>query len=287
MPPSRDHTVHALLRGIAVLETLATVEDAGLVEIADRCELGRSTTHRLLGTLVEAGYVVQDSRSSRYRLGHKVLALAGGPQRRTARLRAAARPHLQAIRDEIDETTNLVILEEDFAVYLEQAPSSRAVRLFTEVGQRVPAHACASGKALLAAAIEQPALTHPVPEASGAVLGPDAGPGGTLAAHTRHPDLATPLRALTPRTLADTEALAADLERTRERGFAIDDEEYEEGVGCVGVAVFGHDGAAVAALSVSSPAARLRRLGTDEIGRRVAGHALTLSRELGYHPERA
>jgi DNA-binding IclR family transcriptional regulator len=124
-------------------------------------------------------------------------------------------------------------------------------------------------------------------EASAAVHGPDAGPGGTLAAHVRMPDLPTALAALTPRTLADTGALAADLALTRERGFAIDDEEYEEGVGCVGVAVFGYDGAAVAALSVSSPAARLRRLGTDEIGRRVAGHALALSRELGYHPERA
>jgi DNA-binding IclR family transcriptional regulator len=94
------------------------------------------------------------------------------------------------------------------------------------------------------------------------------------------------LPALTPRTLVDPAALAADLDLTRERGFAVDDEEYEEGVGCVGVPVFGHDGSAVAALSVSSPAARLRRLGTDEIGRLLAGHALALSRELGYDPER-
>ena len=98
---------------------------------------------------------------------------------------------------------------------------------------------------------------------------------------------AKPLKTLTPRTLADEAALEDDLERTRQRGYAIDEEEYEEGIGCVGAAVLGHDEKPLAAISVSAPIARLRRVGLDEIGGRVAAQALALSRELGYQRLRA
>jgi IclR family acetate operon transcriptional repressor len=252
---SSSPPVQSVARSLGLLEALAASEEAGLVELGERTGLRPSTVHRLLATLVSCGWVVQDRRSSRYRLSHKVLGLVGGAGSRLGRLRAVARPHLVAVRDAVEETANLAVLERDTAVYVDQVESLRAVRMFTEIGRRVPLHASGVGKAMLA---------FEAPEELEVLLA------------------RAPFDALTPRTLTDGEALRGELERIRRRGFATDDEEYEEGVGCVAAAVFNHLGEVEAALSVSAPPARLRRIDLEEMGELVARHAREVSSALGH-----
>jgi len=241
--------VQSLDRALDLLEALAGTDELGVSDLAARTGLVPSTAHRLLGTLVARGYAAQSPASGRYLLGYKLLELTSGLQDRLGRLRAAARPHLEAIQAETGETTNLVVLEGRNAVYVESVPGTRSVRLFTEIGQAIPAHTAGSGKALLAWAD------------AAALLGE------------------SPLPASTPRTLTTLEELREDLARVRKRGYATDIEEHELGVACVAVPILDRTGSAVAAISVSGPAPRVNA-DTAGLAALLRGHADLLAEAL-------
>jgi DNA-binding IclR family transcriptional regulator len=222
--------VQSLDRALDLLEALSRADELGVSELAAQTGLVPSTAHRLLGTLVARGYAAQNPATGRYLAGFKLLELTSGLQDRLARLRAAARPHLEAIQRKTGETTNLVVLEGRNAVYVDTVAGSRSVRLFIEVGQAIPAHTSGSGKALLA--WRSPADI--------AALFDGA-----------------PLAASTPRTLTDLSALEEDLAAIRRRGYATDDEEHELGVACVATPILDGTGQPLAAISVTGPAPRM------------------------------
>lgn len=224
-------SVQSVERALDLLEGLAGADgETSITALAARTGLHVSTAHRILATLLRRGYVRQNPDTSRYYAGAKLAALTEG-RSRFGELRLRARGLLRTLAETTRETANLSVLDDNAAVYLETAPGPQMVRLFTTVGNRVPLHATGAGKALLA----------------------------WLPAPRRETILETiELRQHTAHTISDTGALRRALEEIRERGYAVDDEEFDDGVRCVAVAV-GPIGAPLAALSVSGPANRLGR----------------------------
>ncbi|MDE3113193.1 MAG: IclR family transcriptional regulator [Chloroflexota bacterium] len=230
-------SVQSVDRALDLLEALASSEgEVSITSLANRTALHVSTVHRLLTTLLRRGYVRQNPDTSRYFTGAKLATLAEG-RSRFNELRHRARPVLRALTEQTRETSNLVVLDDVMAVYIETVPSPHVVRMFTTIGNRVPMHATGVGKALLAA------------------LPPD-----------RRDALIDriEMRAYTPRTIVEKTSLRRALEEVRERGYAIDDEEFDEGVRCVAVAV-GPASDPIGALSVSAPAGRMTRQRCGEL----------------------
>ncbi len=170
-------------------------------------------------------------------------------------LRGRARPYLDRLQDEFGETVFFCILDEGQVFYVEKVESQRSVRTACTVGSRAPAYCTAVGKAMLAE----------LPDAEVSKIVRRWG-----------------LKEVTANTITTANALKTELKAVRARGFAIDDEEKEEGLRCVGAAVRSHSGELAAAMSISGPAFRITKERVPEIGRAVMRAANELSAELGY-----
>ncbi len=226
--------VQSLERAFAILETMA---DAGgvisLSQLAADAGLPLPTIHRLVRTLVDLGYVRQEA-SRQYSLGPRLIRLGETTSRMLGRW---ARPHMERLAHELGESVNLAMLDGDQVVYVGQVMASRnSMRMFTEVGRRVLPHSTGVGKAIMAEM--------------------DPAEVSALLARTGMP-------ARTEHTVTTPEAMATELERTRQRGYALDEGEQEVGVRCVAVAV--PDVPQRLALSVSGPLPRM----TDDFVQRA------------------
>jgi len=251
------YQVQVLDRAMAILDTLAAQPgDVSLFEIAEQLHLHKSTIHRLLMVL-ERHRLVERAAIGKYRLGLKLFELGNRAFSRLG-IGERARPYLERLAAEARETAHLCILDDGEVLYLEKVEPSRTVRVPTSVGQRNPAHCTAVGKALLAYVAD--AELDEVVRRRG-------------------------LEARTPKTITTPTALRRELRAIRSRGYAVDDEEIEEGLRCVGAPVRDHTGRVVASISIAGPAFRLTRAKTAALARLVTKAANALATELGYRGE--
>ncbi len=220
--------VKSAARTVALLELLAARGDrpARLDELAAELGVPRSSMYQLLQTLVECRWVRTDVTGSLYGIGIRAL-LTGTSYLDTDRRVRVIRPYLDEASDALGETIHLARFDSPDVVYLATRESHEYVRTISRVGRRVPAHAGALGKALLA---ERPDTELPLP--------------------------AEPFTALTDHTHTDRASLLADLEQVRERGYSIEHEETVPGIAGFGFALR-YDSPAIDAISCSVPLARL------------------------------
>ena len=252
---SSPYRVHVLDRALSILRLLCERPgDRSLAEVCAGLKLHKSTGHRLLTVLEQNRFVEKSPSTGRYRLGLRLFEL-GSKAIASLDLREQSRPHLNTVLHETEETVHFCLFDQGEVLYIEKMEPQRSVRMSSSIGRRAPAYCTAVGKAILSEL-----------------------PGAEVDAIV----IRWGLRQMTKNTITTPEALAAELKIIRERGFAIDDEENEEGVRCVGAAVRDYLGRPVAAISVSGPAFRISKARVLIIAKPVMRAAAALSAELGY-----
>lgn len=245
--------VQSVDRAVTVLEILARLGEAGVTEIADELDVHKSTAFRLLGVLENRGLVAQEKERGKYYLGAGVLRLAGAAAVRLD-ISQEGVPVCRELADELGETSNIAVLDDDAAVNVMQARGTASVTAQNWLGRRTPLHATASGKVLLA----------------------------HLPTTLREGLLARPLHRFTDHTVTGAAVLRGELEKVTEQGYAITQEELEIGLAAVAAPVRSHDGKVIASISVSGPVYRLTPDRLPDLARRALAAGGELSRRMGY-----
>jgi DNA-binding IclR family transcriptional regulator len=227
--------------------------EMGISELAARLGTAKSTTHRLATALLLEGLLEQNPDNGRYRLGFGLFSL-GALARARINVATEAKPLLSALRDTTGENARLAVLDRRQVVFMHDIASPQSLGLQSCTGQYRPAHCTAEGLCLLAN------------------LPPDL----------RENSLAAPLHSYTQRTLTDADQLRNRLERVRRAGYAIEDEEFEEGTRCIAAPVFQEDGVVAAAIGVAGPRMRIRKREFASTAAVVQEAAQRLSHRLGY-----
>jgi DNA-binding IclR family transcriptional regulator len=218
--------IEAVDRAVRLLVALADAGagGAGLSDLADKVGVNKSTAYRALTTLRAHSFAMQSDGTGRYRLGSAAIAL-GDVFWGADNLRVAVHPALIALSREVGELVHLGVLVDDQVLYVDKVEPERAIRVWSSVGQRVPAATTSLGRALLAA---------------GDV------PDDQLRAY---------LRAVPPDREVSWEHLRDVVQEARSRGYATEVEENEPGVACLGMAIL-RGNRTVGALSITSLADR-------------------------------
>ena len=253
------NVVQSLERAGLILEVLSQhSQGLSLRDLSQKVNLTKGTTHRLLSSLAYLDFIRQNPSNKHYLLSFKLVEL-GNRLLNQIDFRIEARPFLVELAEHTQETVHMVVLDQFEVLYIDKVEASghtTGLRMASMLGSRIPAHCCAVGKALLAY----------MPEAKLDELASENG-----------------LLKKTENTIIDLTKLKEHLELVRRRGYALDNEENEIGIRCIGAPIRDQRGEVISAISISVPASRMKsRMMEFKLKDRVIETARKISGKLGY-----
>ncbi|WP_400164402.1 IclR family transcriptional regulator [Brevibacillus sp. TJ4] len=248
--------VQSLERALTLLNVLSDYpEGIQITRLSEQVGLSKSTTHRLLATLLHMNYVVKDEHTEKYRLGYQLVYLARNIVSSLDVVRVA-KPFLQKLSQDVNETVHLCIDDNGEVMYIDKIESNQTIRMYSRIGSRAPMYCTGVGKVLLSGMSEE---------------------------HYQRVVSAMSFAARTAKTITSREALAQEIAAVKKQGYALDNIENEEGIRCIAAPIYDYQGKVIASFSISGPSNRITMERVqDELIRKIRQTSLDISQQLGY-----
>ncbi|GAA4719496.1 IclR family transcriptional regulator [Brevibacillus fulvus] len=248
--------VQSLERALTLLNTLSEYpEGMQITRLAEQVGLSKSTTHRLLSTLLHMNYVIKDEESDKYKLGYQLIYLSRNILD-SLDIRGIAKPFLQKLSQDVNETIHLCLEDNGEVMYIDKIESNQTIRMYSRIGSRAPLYCTGVGKVLLAG-MDSPTYERAVSQMD--------------------------FVAKTAKTITAKEQLAEEIARVRKQGYALDNMENEVGIRCIAGPIVDVQGKVVASFSISGPSNRItmERI-DDELIKKIRETSTEISRQLGW-----
>lgn len=249
-----SETVQSIDRALNLLEILSDHDKGlGLIDLSERSGLSKSTVHRLLNTLSENGYVKQNEDSGKYLLTMKLFHL-GSKNVEKMDILKLSRPYLEKLRDLSGEVVHLVLLDGNEIIYIDKVESENTIRMYSNIGKKGTLYSTSVGKAIMAYLSDE---------------------------EIRKIWDSIKIEAFTEYTITDFKEFMKEINEIRKAGYAMDREENELGVRCLGSAILDYTKRPVAAMSVSGPVQRMTEEKVSDIVTSILEMKKLVSKELG------
>ena len=250
-----EKVVQVLDRAFDILELLSLEKDGlGVTEISNRVGLHKSTVHRILSSMGQRGYVEKSTGNNAYKIGLKLIDISS-IYLNSMELKTEARPYLSELTASLGVPTHLAILDGADAVYIDKVEIVNNLRLYSQIGRRIPVYCSALGKSLLSG------LNY-----------------GELVEVTSKCSFAR----ITEKTIHNKQELIDQVVNVRLKGWSVDDEEHDPGIRCIAAPVLDYRGKVIAAVSVAGSSEIISKDRDEDIGKLVMETAACISKRLGH-----